>query len=77
MRSNGARPGAFARTADPLGQRYHPQYRLDRSRAPKNHVYKRAGLPEIIDLQPNGKDAKIYQVRQVIDLIGKYDLRVE
>ena len=42
-----------------------------------HHVYKKAGVPEIIDLQPKGKDAKAYQVRQVIELIERYKIGIE
>jgi hypothetical protein len=37
-------------------------------------VYTRQGIVEIINLQPQGKMAKPYQVRQVVRLIDKYDL---
>ena len=39
-----------------------------------HHVYTRQGIVEIINLQPQGKMAKAYQVRQVVSLIVKYNL---
>ena len=39
-----------------------------------HHIYSREGVAEIVNLQPNGKEAKAYQVRQVIDLIEQYGL---
>lgn len=51
-------------------------FALRRTRG-SHHVYSRPGVPEIIDLQPDGKDAKPYQVRQVVALIEKYDIAIE
>ncbi|TAJ97327.1 type II toxin-antitoxin system HicA family toxin [bacterium] len=42
-----------------------------------HHVYTRKGVVEIINIQPKGKMAKPYQVRQVVSLIDKYDLLKE
>jgi hypothetical protein len=45
-----------------------------------HHVYSKAGVKEIVDLQPskgNKKDAKAYQVRQVLELIEAYGIEVE
>ena len=42
-----------------------------------HHVYTRQGVPEIIDLQPHGKAAKPYQVRQVLALVKKYAIVIE
>lgn len=39
-----------------------------------HNVYGREGIPEIINLQPAGKSAKPYQVRQVRRLVIKYGL---
>ena len=39
-----------------------------------HHVFARDGLDEILNLQPIGSDAKVYQVRQVRLLILKYGL---
>jgi predicted RNA binding protein YcfA (HicA-like mRNA interferase family) len=39
-----------------------------------HHIYRRAGVEERLTLQPKGKDAKSYQVKQVRDLIVKYGI---
>ena len=39
-----------------------------------HHIFSRAGVVEIINLQPKGSRAKPYQVKQVRDLILKYRL---
>lgn len=39
-----------------------------------HHVYRHPNLAEIINLQPVGRKAKPYQVKQVLDLIDKYHL---
>jgi len=37
-------------------------------------IYKRADIPERINLQPIGNMAKSYQVRQIRTIINKYNL---
>ncbi len=39
-----------------------------------HHRFARAEVAEIINLQPKGKDAKAYQVRQVREIIERYRL---
>lgn len=39
-----------------------------------HRIFTREGIAEIINLQPNGKDAKTYQVRQVREIIERYRL---
>ncbi len=51
-------------------------FRLKRVRG-SHHVYTRKGTVEIINLQPKGRMAKPYQVRQVVGLIDKYSLLKE
>ena len=41
-----------------------------------HHIFGRSGIPEIINLQRDGRDAKVYQVRQVRAAILKYNLSV-
>ena len=41
-----------------------------------HHIFGRSGIPEIINLQRDGRDAKPYQVRQVRAAILKYNLTV-
>lgn len=39
-----------------------------------HHIYSKAGVAEIINLQPMGAKAKPYQVKQVREIIIKYKL---
>lgn len=39
-----------------------------------HHIFTRDGVAEIINLQPKGKKAKSYQVRQVRGILVKYRL---
>jgi len=41
-----------------------------------HHIFFRAGVEEIINIQPRGNKAKPYQVRQVRNIILKYKLGV-
>jgi hypothetical protein len=38
------------------------------------HVFRRAGVAEVINLQRDGAKAKVYQVRQVRALLTRYGL---
>lgn len=40
-----------------------------------HHIFTREGVVEIINLQPKGSLSKPYQVKQVRDLIARYQLR--
>jgi hypothetical protein len=42
-----------------------------------HHVYGRPGLPEQLNLQERGGQAKPYQLRQLVALIRRYDLSIE
>ncbi|GAB6390989.1 MAG: type II toxin-antitoxin system HicA family toxin [Treponematales bacterium] len=39
-----------------------------------HHIFFRENVEEIINLQPNGTEAKPYQVRQIRELMLKYQL---
>ncbi len=39
-----------------------------------HHIFSKEGIEEIINLQPNGNNAKSYQVKQVRNIIIKYKL---
>ncbi len=39
-----------------------------------HHIFIKENVEEIINLQPNGKQAKAYQVKQVRELLLKYKL---
>ena len=41
-----------------------------------HHIFTAAGIEEIINLQPKGTRAKPYQVRQVRNVILRYDLKL-
>jgi len=42
-----------------------------------HHIFFRAGVAEIINIQPRGASAKPYQVKQIRDLIIRYGLYIE
>ena len=42
-----------------------------------HHIFYRDGVEEILNLQPRGSNAKPYQVKQVRNLILKYNLADE
>ena len=44
------------------------------SRKSSHHIYTRDGVQEIVNLQPDGSLARAYQVKQVRELIEKYQL---
>jgi predicted RNA binding protein YcfA (HicA-like mRNA interferase family) len=39
-----------------------------------HHVFRKPGIEEKINIQRDGKDAKVYQVRQVRSIISRYGL---
>ena len=41
-----------------------------------HRIYKLAGVPERLTLQPDGKYAKAYQVRQLLAVIAKYNIQL-
>jgi len=41
-----------------------------------HHIFNRAGIEEIVNIQPKGNKAKPYQVKQVRNIILKYRLGV-
>jgi predicted RNA binding protein YcfA (HicA-like mRNA interferase family) len=51
-------------------------FRLDRV-AGSHHIYVRGGVTRPINIQPAGKDAKPYQVRQLRDIIEEFGLKLE
>ena len=42
-----------------------------------HHIFSRAGVDDIVNLQPQGAMAKAYQVKQVRDLVLRYGLNIE
>ena len=51
-------------------------FRLDRVSG-SHHIYIRTGVTRPINIQPLGKDAKPYQVRQLRDIIDEFGLQLE
>jgi predicted RNA binding protein YcfA (HicA-like mRNA interferase family) len=42
-----------------------------------HHIFSQEGIYEIVNLQPDGSKAKAYQIKQIRDLMVKYQLGVE
>ena len=42
-----------------------------------HHVFYKDAIEEIINIQPSGKEAKAYQVKQLRNIVLKYKLRTE
>jgi hypothetical protein len=49
---------------------------FDRRIRGDHHIFSKAGIDEILNLQPKGGKAKPYQVKQVRRVITRYRLRV-
>ena len=41
-----------------------------------HHIFYRLDIAEILNIQPNGSQAKPYQIRQIRDIMVKYKLEV-
>jgi hypothetical protein len=41
-----------------------------------HHIFTKEGVDEIMNLQPKGAKAKLYQVKQVRNIILRYKLRL-
>lgn len=62
--------GDFQRLVEALG------FEHDRTRG-SHHVYVHKVTRKRLNLQPDGRQAKAYQVRQVLAQVERYSLRVE
>jgi predicted RNA binding protein YcfA (HicA-like mRNA interferase family) len=51
-------------------------YRLDRING-SHHIYVHDQIPEVLNLQDVKGKAKPYQIKQLLQVIEKYDLRLE
>jgi predicted RNA binding protein YcfA (HicA-like mRNA interferase family) len=51
-------------------------FRLDRTRG-SHRQYVHPGAPFVLTVQPDGKDAKRYQVRQFLDMVAEFGLSME
>jgi len=51
-------------------------FRLDRKRG-SHHLFVHPDVPEVLNLQPEGGQAKAYQIRQFLRLVEEHELRLE
>lgn len=51
-------------------------FRLDRVSG-SHHIFKRPGIPQLVNLQDCGGKAKAYQVRQLLKLVEMHNLPLE
>ena len=51
-------------------------FKLDRIRG-SHHLFVHPDVPEVLNLQPEGSQAKAYQIRQLLRLVEEYELRLE
>ena len=42
-----------------------------------HHIYVHSAVPWLLNIQPIGKDAKRYQIRQLADIIRKFELGLD
>jgi predicted RNA binding protein YcfA (HicA-like mRNA interferase family) len=42
-----------------------------------HHIFSRADVPDVVNLQPLRGEAKPYQIRQVLRLVERYNLQLE
>ena len=42
-----------------------------------HHIFSKKGVEEILNIQPKGANAKPYQVKQIRNIILKYELKLE
>lgn len=42
-----------------------------------HHIFRHPDAPGLLNLQPEGKDAKAFQVRQFLAMVEKYQLKLE
>jgi predicted RNA binding protein YcfA (HicA-like mRNA interferase family) len=51
-------------------------FRLDRVRG-SHHIFVHPGVPEVLNLQPEGGQVKPYQIRQFLRLVEEHQLLLE
>jgi hypothetical protein len=51
-------------------------FRLDRTRG-SHHLFVHPDVPEVLNLQPEGAQAKAYQIRQFLRLVEEHELSLE
>lgn len=50
---------------------------LERTTGGSHRIFTKENIPEILNIQPNGSKAKIYQVKQVRTIFLKYKLFIK
>jgi len=51
-------------------------FRLSRTEG-SHHIYVHPDIPELLNLQEVGGQAKVYQIRQFLKLVERYRLKLE
>jgi predicted RNA binding protein YcfA (HicA-like mRNA interferase family) len=51
-------------------------FKLDRIRG-SHHLFVHTDVPEVLNLQPEGAQAKAYQIRQFLRLVEEHELSLE
>ena len=51
-------------------------FELDRING-SHHIFMHPGIPDILDLQPIGREAKAYQLRQFLRIVAYYNISLE
>ena len=70
--------GAVANASYADAQRLLEALRFEELRVKgSHHVFGRPGVPEQLNLQDRGGQAKPYQLRQLVVLVRRYDLSIE
>ena len=42
-----------------------------------HHIYRHSRIPRLLSLQPREREAKPYQIRQFLEMVEEYGLKVE
>ena len=50
---------------------------VEKRRRGSHRSYRHPHVPELLTVQPRGKDAQPYQVRKLFDMISKYELEID
>ncbi len=50
---------------------------VERRRSGSHRIFNLSGVPELLNLQPVGSNAKPYQIKQLVALVRQYGLRLE
>ena len=50
---------------------------VEKRRRGSHRSYRHPRVPELLTVQPRGKDAQPYQVRKLFDMISEYELEID